>query len=128
MIITSIGIDFDGTCVEHAYPRIGSDIGAAPILKRLVDNGYDLILTTMRDGDDLLEAVHWFKKNEIRLHGIQTHPTQKRWTESPKAYAELYIDDRGLGIPLKHENGKLPYVDWVEVEKLLTHMGLLYDE
>lgn len=28
-----IGIDFDGTCVTHDFPRIGKDIGAQPVLK-----------------------------------------------------------------------------------------------
>ena len=35
-----IGIDFDGTCVKHAFPSIGDDIGAVPVLKELVDNGH----------------------------------------------------------------------------------------
>ena len=48
-----IGIYFDGTCVKHAFPAIGNDIGAIPILKELVDNGHKLILYTMRsDVDD----------------------------------------------------------------------------
>ena len=32
-----ICIDFDGTCVSHAYPEIGRDVGAIPVLKALVD-------------------------------------------------------------------------------------------
>lgn len=47
-----IGIDFDGTCVKHAFPRKGDDIGAIPILKELVDNGHKLILFTMRSDID----------------------------------------------------------------------------
>ena len=44
-----IGIDFDGTCVKHAFPAIGDDIGAVPVLKELVDKGHKLILFTMRE-------------------------------------------------------------------------------
>ena len=29
----TIAIDFDGTVVTHAYPEIGEDAGAAPVLK-----------------------------------------------------------------------------------------------
>lgn len=47
-----IGIDFDGTVVTHDFPKIGKDIGAVPILKRLVDNGHKLILFTMRSDID----------------------------------------------------------------------------
>ena len=43
-----ICVDFDGTCVTHDFPEIGKDIGAIPILLRLVDAGHKLILYTMR--------------------------------------------------------------------------------
>ena len=46
-----IVLDFDGTCVKHAYPAVGKDIGAEPVLKRLVANGCDLVLSTMRSRD-----------------------------------------------------------------------------
>lgn len=39
-----ICIDFDGTCVTHEYPKIGKDIGAVPVLKRLIETGNKLIL------------------------------------------------------------------------------------
>ena len=44
----TINIDFDGTCVTHDFPNIGKSIGAERILKRLTDNGHQLILFTMR--------------------------------------------------------------------------------
>ena len=43
-----IAVDFDGTVVTHAYPEIGDDAGAVPVLKELTDNGCRLILYTMR--------------------------------------------------------------------------------
>ena len=43
-----IAIDFDGTCVTHEFPSVGKSIGAEKVLKRLVDNGHQLILFTMR--------------------------------------------------------------------------------
>lgn len=30
-----IAIDFDGTCVTHEYPRVGNNIGAVPVLKKI---------------------------------------------------------------------------------------------
>lgn len=138
-----IAIDFDGTCVTHEFPKIGKDIGAIPVLKRLVENGHQLILNTMRSdrstggdtGDPsisdvtgmfLTDAVNWFKEHDIPLYGIQSNPTQHHWTTSPKVYAEIYIDDAALGCPLIHpEDGRRPYVDWVEVEKILVKSGLL---
>lgn len=47
-----IGIDFDGTVVTHDFPKIGKDIGAVPVLRKLVDNGHKLILFTMRSDID----------------------------------------------------------------------------
>jgi len=145
-VFLTINIDFDGTCVKHAFPLIGDDIGAVPVLKKLVERGHQLILFTMRsnnlvetpDGikqqNYLSDAIDWFKKNDIPLYGVQTNPTQKFWTSSPKSYAEMMIDDSALGCPLKFDeieiNGKLtnvgrPYVDWVKVEKMLTQRGLI---
>jgi hypothetical protein len=117
-----IGVDFDGTCVTHEYPQVGRDIGAVPVLKRLVAEGHLLILNTMRCGKELQDAVDWFKENDIPLYGINEDPEQKEWTQSPKVYANLYIDDAALGCPLivpKSAGDIRPFVDWEEVEKLI---------
>lgn len=122
-----IAVDFDGTCVTHEYPRVGRDIGAVPVLKKLVDAGHKLILNTMRSGDELADAIQWFIDNDIPLFGINENPTQKSWTASPKVYANLYIDDAALGCPLTTDTFPFvkPYVDWIEVEKQLRKMELI---
>lgn len=116
-----IAVDFDGTCVSHEYPSVGKDIGAVPVLKKLTENGHKLILNTMRSGDELSDAVKWFEENEISLYGINNNPSQKFWTDSPKVYAHLYIDDAALGCPLKIDpNVSIgPFVDWQQVEEYL---------
>lgn len=121
-----IAVDFDGTCVTHDYPYIGSDIGAVPVLKELVDAGYNLVLNTMRSGRLEKDAVKWFKENNIPLYGVNCNPDQKSWTSSPKVFADLYIDDAALGIPLKTSpTSTRPFVDWVEVRELLVSLGYL---
>ena len=121
-----IAVDFDGTCVTHDYPYIGSDIGAVPVLRELADAGYRLVLNTMRSGKLEKDAVKWFKENGIPLYGVNHNPDQKSWTASPKVYADLYIDDAALGIPLKTSpTSNRPYVDWVEVRELLVSLGYL---
>ena len=139
-----LNIDFDGTCVTHDFPRVGKEIGAVPILKRLVENGHQLILFTMRSdrkdkketndptiqdvtGEFLTDAVNWFKKHDIPLYGIQTNPTQHNWTTSPKSYAELMIDDSSLGCPLRYDvdMSNRPFVDWEAVEEALENMKIL---
>lgn len=138
-----IAVDFDGTCVTHDFPNLGKDIGAAQVLKQLTDKGHQLILWTMRSdveqprsdnpdihtvgGQYLQQAVDWFEKNDIPLWGIQTNPDQHQWTHSPKAYAQLYIDDAALGCPLiyKPTFHSRSFVNWAEVEKLLIQQGIL---
>ena len=115
----TIAVDFDGTCVTHSYPYIGKDIGSVPVLKELVDRGHQLILWTMRSGKQLEDAVNWFSENDIPLYGVQRNPTQDSWTSSPKAYAQLYIDDAALGCPLSWnpEISDRPFVNWEIVKK-----------
>jgi hypothetical protein len=116
-----IAIDFDGTCVTHEYPRVGKDIGAVPVLKKLTDSGHQLILNTMRSGKELVDAVQWFADNDIPLYGANENPTQKEWTLSPKVYAHLYIDDAALGCPLMfdHAVSNRPFVNWELVDKYI---------
>ena len=122
-----IAIDFDGTCVTHDYPRIGKEIGATEVLKRLVEAGHKLILNTMRSDKELQDAVNWFKKNGIELYGVNENPTQKRWTNSPKVYAHMYIDDAALGCPLINapELSNRQFVDWDSVGRKLIQMGII---
>ncbi|GBU27820.1 hypothetical protein R84B8_01361 [Treponema sp. R8-4-B8] len=114
-----IAIDFDGTCVTHEYPEIGRDIGVVPVLKKLVAANHLLILNTMRSGVELQEAVNWFKENDIPLYGVNQNPEQKKWTQSPKVYADLYIDDAALGCPQIKDRGNSSYADWATIEKML---------
>jgi hypothetical protein len=116
-----IAIDFDGTCVTHEYPRVGKDIGAVPVLKKLTDSGHQLILNTMRSGDELADAIQWFIDNDIPLYGVNENPTQKSWTASPKVYAHLYIDDAALGCPLMFNNAvsNRPFVNWELVDQYI---------
>lgn len=122
-----IAVDFDGTCVTHEYPLIGKNIGAAEVLRELIDNRNQLILLTMRHGELLDQAVEWFRQNEIELWGIQENPTQHEWSQSRKVYAQLYIDDAALGCPLKEDEALCdrPFVDWVSVKKLLVENGVI---
>ena len=118
---TTIAVDFDGTCVEHNYPKISKDVpDAERVIKGLVESGFKIILNTMRSGKELYEAVNWFANKDIPLYGINENPTQKEWTISTKVLADIYIDDAALGCPLvftERFNKTIGYVDWLEVEK-----------
>ena len=121
-----IALDFDGTVVTHAYPEVGEDIGAVAVLKELVAQEDKLILWTMRSGTLLEDAVAWFKKHDIPLWGINEHPSQKEWTESPKLHADLLIDARALGCPTCCLDGeRRPAADWRRIREMLVRMGYL---
>lgn len=122
-----IAVDFDGTCVTHEYPNVGKDIGAVPVLKKLIDAGHQLILFSMRCDKEQQDAVDWFNTNNIPLYGININPDQLSWTKSNKAYAQLYIDDAALGCPLIYDTkiARRPFVDWLKVEEILKEKGLI---
>jgi len=114
-----IAIDFDGTIVEHDYPRIGKPVpGAIERLKRFQQAGAGLILWTMRcdgrpDGSNpLKEAVEYCRAAGVEFLACNCNPTQGKWTQSPKAYAHVYIDDAAVGCPLIELDGRRPYADW----------------
>ena len=129
-----IVIDFDGTVVKHRYPAIGEDIGALPVLRKLIKNGHQLVLSTMRShdtgsGDTLQPAIDWFKEREIPLYGINENPSQKEWTTSAKIFGHIYIDDAALGAPLKTDPGDaVPYYDWSIASVYLYYHGFLTDQ
>lgn len=108
----TIAVDFDGTCVKHRYPMVGEDVdGAVSVLKELVRKGHKIILYTMRSGDTLDDAISWFIDNDIELWGINRNPEQYGWSSSPKVFANLYIDDAALGIPLIEPEDDRDYVE-----------------
>lgn len=137
----TIAVDFDGTCVTHDFPRVGKEIGAIKPLRALTENGHRIILLTMRDHneldnawnaeghDTLADAEGWFHKNDIPLYGVNENPNQT-WSASRKVYADLYIDDTALGIPLRFrkEFSSKPFVDWKKVSNMFYEMGLITAE
>lgn len=122
-----IGVDFDGTVVEHMYPEIGLEApGALRVLTRLQDAGHRLVLWTMRSGEELQAATDYLQGNGINLFGVNRNPEQDTWTQSPKAYCQLYIDDAALGCPTRAAiRSRRPVVCWESVEADLVKRGLL---
>ena len=117
----TVAVDFDGTIVEHDYPRIGEEAPLAiSVLKELNEKGHDIILYTMRSGEHLQEAVDWLKERGVELYGVNENPRQKDWTDSPKPYADVYIDDSALGCPVVVTKNFRYVVDWKKVREDLS--------
>ncbi len=107
-----IAVDFDGTVVEHQYPRIGRPIpNAIEVLKKLQAANHTLILWTYRSGDTLQDAVEYCKSNGVDFYAVNANEPDEEWKEgmSRLISADVFIDDRNVG-------GLMP---WNEVEKQL---------
>lgn len=110
-----IAVDFDGTIVQDAYPKIGKPmLFAFETLKQMQDAGHRLILWTYRSGKRLDEAVTFCKE-----HGIKFYAVNKSFPEEPdeldgkisrKIHADLFIDDRNIG----------GFLGWGEVWQILN--------
>ena len=96
-----IAVDFDGTIVEHKYPRIGkTKLFAFETLKQLQKQEHQLILWTYRAGKELKNAVEFCKKNGIEFYAVNKNYQEEIFNEnniSRKIYADIYIDDRNIG-------------------------------
>ena len=112
----TIAVDFDGTIVEHAYPRIGKErMFAMDTLRALSQQGHKIILWTARDGEYLRDAVEWCRKRGLEFYSINSNqPVGALFGDSrdnpAKVIADVYIDDRNIGgIP-----------DWSTIYAIIT--------
>ena len=97
----TIAVDFDGTIVEHRYPKIGEEIPfATETLKILAQERHKLILWTVREGELLEEAIEWCRQRGVFFYSVnKDYPEEEKSHNgfSRKLKAELFIDDRNLG-------------------------------
>ena len=97
-----IAVDFDGTIVEHEYPRIGREIPfAIDVLKRLQQQEFhQLILWTVREGELLKEAVEYCRERGLEFYAVNSDFPVDIDIDIPvsrKLKVDLFIDDRNLG-------------------------------
>lgn len=97
----TIAVDFDGTIVEHRYPKIGEEIPfATETLKILAQERHKLILWTVREGELLEEAIEWCRQRGVFFYSVnKDYPEEEKSHNgfSRKLKADLFIDDRNLG-------------------------------
>lgn len=131
-----VAIDFDGTIAEHEFPEIGDPVpGAFEWMRAWQDAGAKLILWTVRsdgrsadgsreNGPVLTEAVEFCRKHGIEFFAVNQNPGQASWTQSPKCYAHVYVDDAAIGCPLveSRKAGNRPMVDWSVVGPAVMEM------
>ncbi len=109
-----IAVDFDGTIVEDAYPKIGKPkLFAFETLKRLQKDGHRLILWTYRSEQRLEEAVAFCNEKGIDFYAVnKSYPEEQLDnSKSRKIHADLFIDDRNIG----------GFVGWGEIYQKLSN-------
>ncbi len=95
-----IAVDFDGTIVEHEYPKIGDEkLFAIETLKQIQKQGHQLILWTYRNGNELEDAVQFCKQRGLEFYSVNKNYPEEKFDENTprKLNADLYIDDRNYG-------------------------------
>ncbi len=95
-----IAIDFDGTIVKDEYPNIGPpQLFAFETMKKMQQQGYRLILWTLREGKKLEEAVAFCKSKGIEFYAINKNYAEETVTDNTirKIHADIFIDDRNVG-------------------------------
>lgn len=107
---TIISVDFDGTIVENAFPKIGEPrANVFNVLRRFKDEGVKLILWTCREGDSLQEAVDFCAENGVVFDAVNRSLSDDGELHR-KPYSHFVVDDRNLGgIP----------DDWESIYKLI---------
>ena len=111
----TIAVDFDGTIVEHKFPKIGkTNLFAFETLKQLQKQKHKLILWTYRAGKELEDAVNFCKENGIEFYAVNANYPNEKINEnkvSRKIYADIYIDDRNIG----------GFLGWSKIWELLNN-------
>ena len=97
-----IAVDFDGTIVEHKYPKIGEEIPfATETLRMLIKEKHKLILWSVREGQLLQDAIDWCRERGVEFYAVnKDYPEEKVEYNnhfSRKIKADMFIDDRNVG-------------------------------
>lgn len=96
-----IAVDFDGILCDNEFPEIGAPhYEMITAVRRLMDEGHEVILWTSRADQRLVEAVRWCDDYGLHFCAIndnapsnkekyaKAHPQGTR-----KVYADMYIED-----------------------------------
>ena len=138
-----IYLDFDGTVVEHTYPRVGIvNQGVFEVLERLQKAGHTIVLNTYRADLDGKEGTDYALKilntmasrhNKLTHSNVQPiieatekkiHPTP--WKSNFVSTSFIFLDDQAFGAPLikaKMEPGDS--LDWSKVTKELEKHNII---
>ena len=92
-----IAIDFDGTIVEHAFPKIGKlKNGVQSFLYQIIKK-HQIIIWSCRNNMVLnCDNKKWLKQMEYFLEANNLPYTRIDLGDRGKIVADVYIDDRAI--------------------------------
>lgn len=95
-------VDFDGTLCKNAWPEIGEPkTEMLKHIKKLRQDGHEIILWTCREGDDLEKAVSWCADQGLTFDAVNDNLERIKELfggNSRKIVADFYIDDKALPV------------------------------
>lgn len=92
-----LAFDFDNTLNDssNVYPACGEPIWAGVYaLQEAKKMGHKIIIWTVRSDVHLDIALNWLRKNDIPFDKVNENI--RKFSNSPKVYADAYFDDRGF--------------------------------
>lgn len=97
-------MDFDGILCRNAFPEIGKpNYEVISCIRQLIDQGHEVVLWTVRNGEELTAAVDWCGDYGLHFCAVnEPAPSNAREykdkypTPSRKIYADIYIDDHNI--------------------------------
>jgi len=95
-----VAIDFDGCIADYSKGWLGENVfgdvipGCKEALQRMKDDGYKIIIYTVREHTRWLEQ--YFKSNGIPYDYINESVPGTYSNDGSKVYADVYIDDRAV--------------------------------
>lgn len=141
-----IYLDFDGTVVEHDYPRVGIvNKGVFEVISQLQERGHEIVINTYRaqlEGEKGMEKIIQLvnsmakkhnKKSDYLVYPIEKIKSEKihpiEWFENLKNSKErgyLFLDDQSRNSPLKRSRMVTnTMVDWDLVQEDLRSANII---
>ena len=116
-----VSVDLDGTIWEERYPYVSKPYeNAIETLNAMLTVGYQVILWTARGGKELEVAVDYLGGVGLRVTHpnffINTHAQyylEQYEVQSPKANANVFLDDKGYGAPVYKNHWGVLYKEFI---------------
>lgn len=94
-----VAVDFDGTIVENAYPKVGKPKwNVIEKLRKWHEEGHTIVIWTCRSNQTLLDAIQFLCENKVPYDYFNEYPLNSWGDWTRKIFAHIYLDDRALNV------------------------------